>query len=57
MGHWTLISEGVLEPNSLYIFANPSGSYLFASGQQKEEVMKDYPQLTACRLFCEAPNS
>jgi hypothetical protein len=56
MGPWTPINEGALEPTTLYIYANSEGSYLFASGQQKEQVMKDYPQLTACRLFCEAPS-
>jgi hypothetical protein len=55
MDHWMPINEGALEPNSLYIFANAEGSFLLVSGQQKEEAMKDYPQLTACRLFCEAP--
>lgn len=56
MGQWISINDGVLEPTSLYIFANADGSYLFASGQQKDGVIKDYPQLTAYRLFCEAPS-
>jgi len=56
MGPWSSVNEGALEPTSLYIFANSEGSFLFASGQQKEAVIKDYPQLTACRLFCESPS-
>ena len=56
MGPWTPINEGALEPNSMYLFANADGTYLFASGAQKEAVMKDYPQLAFYRLFCEAPS-
>jgi len=55
MGPWIPINEGALEPNAIYLFASPEGTYLFAPGAQKESVMKDYPQLTFYRLFCEAP--
>lgn len=57
MGPWILINDGVLEPSGMYLFSNKEGTYLFASGQQKDEVIKNYAQLTHYRLFCEAPSS
>jgi hypothetical protein len=55
MGPWMPINEGALDATGMYVFASKDGTFLFASGSQKDSVMKDYPQLTACRLFCEAP--
>lgn len=57
MGPWIPLTEGTLEPNAMYLFGSPEGTYLFAAGCQKEIVMKEYPILTSYRLFCEPPIS
>ncbi len=56
MGPWIKISDiQTIQPETLLLFYFPQGNFVWATAQDKEKVVTEYPNITHFRVMVEAP--
>lgn len=56
MGNWIRISEGSMQPDTLCIYYMPHARYIWGCAKDRDDILKQYPEVTHWIQVMEAPS-